>query len=557
MPNVVLERLQLCNNFETKPYNINKIYERQKYSMTKSRIKGISAIVLAIILAASSAIGVNAAAHSLEYSASSSYSSSVYYDRLMSVKLTGDNVTDIVNVAKSQVGYHEGYRSGDYTGYSSGSGNVTEYGRWYGNQSYWCNVFVSWCAYVAGVEPSVFPKLAGVGNAYYSTLPSVGADTFSFSSGRALQPGDLIFCCTCSGGYGCIDHVGLVTGVDATSIYTVEGNMSDQVKACTYSADSGYSSALRSRINYVARPDYNYKTADIEELGNSVAVKSAGNKVFALFDMNVTYGEAKKIAKGMGGKLTTVKSEEKAELISELCEKGSLGKYFIKAEECSVIDAEGTVYEASPDNRYTGFICEINVEKLKPVNAASFGGSRYEIYDTNVTFEQARAIAKAKGGKLTVIESDTELMLLSLLFKESDSYFTGLRGSEKKLTKKLDAYVKGTEFEDSSICVAINGQKNGLSVYGGYDSKNKTGFIVEYADTEKHTVIYDTNGGENAPFEKIGAYGESVIITSFKPVKSGKTFLGWSYEKKSKTVDFVSGERLQLTGDVTLYAVWQ
>ena len=107
----------------------------KKYSMTKSRFKRIATAFVGAILTVTSVFGVSATAKSLEYSASDSYKSSVYYERLMKVKLTGDQVTDIVNVAKSQVGYHEASYS-DYSGTTKGGGNITEYGRWYGRQGY-------------------------------------------------------------------------------------------------------------------------------------------------------------------------------------------------------------------------------------------------------------------------------------------------------------------------------------------------------------------------------------------------------------------------------------
>ena len=55
----------------------------KKYSMTKSRIKRIAVVVLTTVLMATSVFSVSAAAKSLEYSASSSYKNSVYYERLM------------------------------------------------------------------------------------------------------------------------------------------------------------------------------------------------------------------------------------------------------------------------------------------------------------------------------------------------------------------------------------------------------------------------------------------------------------------------------------------
>ena len=537
-------------------FNI-KFTKGKKYSMTKSRrIKSISAVI-ALVLMLTSMLSVNAAAKSLEYSASSSYKSSSFYKNLSKVELTGDQVTDLVNVAKSQVGYHEGALSG----YGSGSSNITEYGRWYGNNgTYWCNVFVSWCAYVAGVPSNVFPKLSGVGNAYYSTLPSVGAECFRFSSSRSLEAGDLIFSCTCSASYGCIDHVGLVVDVDENTIYTVEGNMSDTVKACQYPASTGHSSYYNARINYVARPQYeNRAEATDIELSEPDGIVSYGKNVYVIYDTAVSYPTAVELSEEMGGSLVTVDSEKELEAIASLVESGSLDRYFInEAEEDGVfaINSDGKVVSTKEYRRNTGFICEIDSDKAAPVNAAAFNGRRYEVYDINVSFEQAKALAEAKGGSLAVINNETEAMMISLLLKESDSYFTGAQGTEKELIKVFNGFAKNVEFnEDDNTVVLLNDGSRELSV-AEENEEITYGFIVEYDDSEKHTLIYDANGGENAPIEKIANCGERVNITDFVPVKGNKTFLGWSYEPNSKKVDVKSGARIKLAEDTTLYAVW-
>ena len=536
MPEVVTKGYKFVIIYYRREININiKITKGKQYSMTKSRrIKSISAII-ALILVLSSMLSVNAAAKSLEYSASSSYKSSSFYKNLSKVELTGDQVTDLVNVAKSQVGYHEGALSG----YGSGSSNITEYGRWYGsNGSYWCNVFVSWCAYVAGIPSNVFPKLAGVGNAYYSTLPSVGAECFKFSSGRSLEAGDLIFSCTCSASYGCIDHVGLVVGVENGTIYTVEGNMSDTVKACQYPASTGFSSYYHARINYVARPQYeNRAEATDIELSNPDGIVSYDKNIYVIYDTPVSYPTAVALSEEMGGSLVTLDSEKELEAVSGLVKDGSLDRYFVnEAEEDGVyaINSDGKVVTTKEYRRNTGFICEINSDETTPVNAAAFNGRRYEVFDATVSYEQAKAIAQAKGGALAIINNETEAMMLSLLLKECDGYFTGAEGTKKVL------------LNDGSHKLAA-AEENEEVAYG---------FIVEYDDSIKRTLIYDANGGENAPIEKIANHGERVNVTDFVPVKGNKTFLGWSYTENSKTVDVKSGARIKLTKDATLYAVW-
>lgn len=512
----------------------------KKDSMTKSRTKRIVLVLLAAILTATSVFGVSAAAESLEYTASASYKNSVYYKRLMNVKLTGDQITDIVNVAKSQVGYHEASYS-DYSGTSNGSGNITEYGRWYGRQGYWCNVFASWCGYVAGIPTSIFPKLTGVGVSYYSTLPSVGADCFSFSSGRNLQAGDLVFCCTCSGGYGCIDHVGIVVDVNDDTIYTVEGNMSDQVLACEYPASTGYSSHLHARINYVARPCYENNVKTTPELSEATLVKTSGNGIYALFDIGVNYEQAKALAEKVGGGIAKADTKKELEFLSNLAGKGELGKYYIggcfSEEKGTCLAAtEAGICESSEKSCKTGFICEFKIDGVEPVNSAVLNGIKYEIFDTSLTYAQAQALAMSKGGKLARI-SEKNSKMLSILLKDSNEYFIASEGGE-------------------TARVLLNNGTAVMQETKAVDEKFGTGFIVEYDEAEKCTVFYNSNGGENAPIEKVAEYGETVTVSQVVPTKKNKLFKGWSFGENSKKADVNIGDTFKVDKDITLYAVW-
>lgn len=66
--------------------------------------------------------------------------------------------SDFVRVALSEVGYLE--KASNYLLHTktmnAGTNNYTKYGQWYGdNGAYWCQQFVSWCAYMACVEYAV------------------------------------------------------------------------------------------------------------------------------------------------------------------------------------------------------------------------------------------------------------------------------------------------------------------------------------------------------------------------------------------------------------------
>ena len=140
---------------------------------------------------------------------------------------TGNMCDDIIGVALTQVGYHEG------------SSNYTKYGEWYGlPNSPWCGMFVSWCAAQAGIPTSVL-KRTGIAN------PSNFGLSYKNGSEYTPQRGDLFFKKSFS-------HVGLVYYTEGAYFYTIEGNTSD-------TSSEGTSVLIRRRkISdfYFSTPDY-------------------------------------------------------------------------------------------------------------------------------------------------------------------------------------------------------------------------------------------------------------------------------------------------------------
>ncbi|MBD5136181.1 MAG: CHAP domain-containing protein [Lachnospiraceae bacterium] len=209
-------------------------------------LKVTLSIVLSVILMVSSVTP----AFAISYNGSESYKSGKYYTALTKVKLTGNKRTDIVNIAKSQVGYKEGNNSSQLSGTVKGKNDYTEYGRWYGMQDMWCAMFVSWCANVAGVKNSVIPKHAKT---------TTGLQTFK-NWGRAYSrsdvaagkykpmAGDIIYFKT-SRNNAITNHVGIVTKYSGSTIYTIEGNSSDKVSEKSYSIGD-------TKIVYICSPNY-------------------------------------------------------------------------------------------------------------------------------------------------------------------------------------------------------------------------------------------------------------------------------------------------------------
>lgn len=135
-----------------------------------------------------------------------------------SVNIGGSaGVQRFLDVARSQLGYVEGYE------------NMTKYGAWYGSNGVaWCAMFVSWCASQAGILGSLVPRYSwcASGASWYRARGRYRTRT----SGYRPLPGDIIFYSHGSDYY----HTGIVEYVNGNEVHTIEGNTSDAVRRRTY-----------------------------------------------------------------------------------------------------------------------------------------------------------------------------------------------------------------------------------------------------------------------------------------------------------------------------------
>ena len=85
------------------------------------------------------------------YQFSDAYKTSVWYENFTSLELTSNDRNNILRIAVSQLGYHEGDSAKDFDGMNkNGSSNYIEYARLlvphYNDNAYeWCACFVNWC----------------------------------------------------------------------------------------------------------------------------------------------------------------------------------------------------------------------------------------------------------------------------------------------------------------------------------------------------------------------------------------------------------------------------
>ena len=159
---------------------------------------------------------------------------------------TGNQQEDLVKVAETQIGYHEG------------DNNDTKYNRWNGKiggypvDGYgypWCQCFISWCANQASIGTDIIPKTAGTSTSmYFFKNRGLWNNSSSYGGSYIPKKGDIIYYSK-SSNINSPSHVGIVTDCDGSTVYTIEGNYSDKVSTRTISLNSN------SIIGY-ATPSY-------------------------------------------------------------------------------------------------------------------------------------------------------------------------------------------------------------------------------------------------------------------------------------------------------------
>ncbi|MCD8022282.1 MAG: CHAP domain-containing protein [Lachnospiraceae bacterium] len=143
--------------------------------------------------------------------------------------LSGDDRTDLVAVAKSQVGYTESTKNFALDADGVTHRGYTRYGAWYGNKyGAWDAMFGSFGLTNAGVSVSDFPQSSG---AYAWALELSSAGLYREASDYMPEAGDLIF--FDEDGDGRIDHVGIVSYVTDNSLQVIEGDSNDRVEMNT------------------------------------------------------------------------------------------------------------------------------------------------------------------------------------------------------------------------------------------------------------------------------------------------------------------------------------
>ncbi len=506
------------------------------------------------------------------YTVSSSYKASSYYSALCNVTLTGNQRTDIVNIALSQVGYREGSYSGDYGGADDGNGsynNYTEYNYWYhnyvsrgmpvgGDSAPWCATFVSWCAEQANIPSSILKRstAAGHGASYFnvkfysgsSTLASNG-DNDSYFMGYNYTPkaGDLFFTRSWS-------HVGIVVAVNGSYVITVEGNTNTNGS----SQGNGVYRLTSRKISdlYFGVPNYTNTsvkhTVDTSYGTNFTAYPKAKITAENIFDKYHSQIDSTSWI-GTSDKCTIhevytdgccrVTYPLDAGGTKEVYSKISLfninththnytGSRYYESAHPHAITQRCVNYDTCGGWIYTGEYYEVKTCEQCWHADFDIGAS-----SVSVKVGESKTVAVSVGGCLPdsavaypSFSPDNDVVEVTI--KNQQATFTGLKEGTTLFQIRI--------YSDSSKSYLIGA----------------TSIRVDVA-TPTYTVVYNANGGSGAPGKQTKYHGTPLVLSSVKPSREGYTFLGWSESYSTSSATYQPSGTFNGNYSITLYAVWE
>ncbi len=168
---------------------------------------------------------------------SDSYKKGMYYKQLHSkatrklLKGKQNHLSDVIVIAKSQLGYHEGDSYDQMDGNAYGFDDYSEYTCWWGEPGeMWCGEFVGWCIAMASVPQEIFERK------YRSPKVVEWKDTVYAGGDYTLKQGDVLHFDYDGGNHVCLVY-GTRTDGDTVKLTTLDGNHSNDVSWCSYTID--------------------------------------------------------------------------------------------------------------------------------------------------------------------------------------------------------------------------------------------------------------------------------------------------------------------------------
>ncbi|MBO5556857.1 MAG: CHAP domain-containing protein [Oscillospiraceae bacterium] len=401
-----------------------------------------------------------------------------YWTYLFSgMELSTDWAKDLVNVARSQLGYPESKRNFELAEDQSLKG-YTRYGAWYGiPYGDWCAMFVSFCLRYAEIPETAVPRDSGCA----TWVERLSAPEFAlYARAEAYQPkaGDIIFFDFNNDEKA--DHVGLVSMVDEDqgTLETIEGNRVNYVERFTYNRTDpsilGYG-VLPKNPDQVDAPQTVVTLEDRDEdayTGPSFDGEAAGMKIHVETREGTFPANIRMVVE-------TVDTETVMEAVSGAVNKGVVG---VQAVDIKFLDADDVEIEPALPVRVT----------MEPAEAAD--GAREQVV---LHVEDSGAVSPVdepqKAGEKMTFETGG-FSVYVLVFTEGEEDETGERytGIYTYESDSLSARVRITDREEipETAELVVTPLTPDMEAYAAYMEALNRDFEQEVYNSE-NSLLYD------------------------------------------------------------------
>jgi hypothetical protein len=425
---------------------------------------------------------------------------------------TGDQRKDILEIAKTQLGYTEG------------PNNAAKYGAWggYPNQP-WCANFVSWCARQADISQDIITK-SPVASPKRFGVEQFDGETYT------PQPGDLFFTKNLS-------HTGLVYYVEGEYFYTIEGNANYEEFEDDY-----YVMTLKHKISdyyfgvpaYEGSGDHSYvrKQESAHPHKSYYECSDCGDKYYTGYD-EVVQGCSRCLGCG--------------------CSDWGAGYYYFEYENYSA------VYMRKSHSRDSQIVGGLIRGAVVYVYGVSYDGWAYVNYDGalgHVQFGNLKKYYPAPAAPVinTAVQE----------YEQGDTVKISWNKPENAEEYRVRCYKDGALLSET-----MTGETRSFTLEnaepGSYVAQvcaaNKTGWSKPAEFTfrvrARYDVMFDPGAGSGGPKAASVLEGESLTIGEKVPALEGFTFAGWTDVQGDNLAKYQPGDTLNVLHDTTFYAVWR
>ena len=311
---------------------------------------------------------------------------------------------------------------------------------------------------------------------------------------------------------------------------------------------------------------------------------------YMVFDIGMTWHEAKEYCESLGGHLATITSQEEDDYIKNLfTEKGSSEAYWLggtctgnerkwswitgekwnftnwiegepnnymnRNENCLLYEKGRNGWNDFPNNAdptgiridEIGFICEWDyIKDIKPPDdAVTFNGHSYKVFDIGMTWHEAKAYCENLDGHLATITSQEEQTFIESLIVETNKSYLFIGGYRND---GIWNWVTGEKFNYTNWDIGepnnLNGIEDCLMLYKDYTTE-KIYSTGKWNDTQATTFLGVENYGFICEWDYIKDLSQiknTVYLENLTPINSdrytgnmGDSFIGKIGSRNSAT----------------------